>query len=99
MIRDTISVHANNCAGIENYNTTNNNVSIYPNPNNGSFVVTTTENTNTITVTDILGNELLSVTPNGTTTNINLNAQPSGVYFIRVMANGVQTVKRIVINN
>jgi uncharacterized repeat protein (TIGR03803 family) len=96
----TVTQTVSTCgAGIEKYSANNNEITVYPNPNNGSFVVTTTENTSAIMVTDILGNELLSVTPNGTTTNINLNAQPSGVYFIRVMANGVQTVKRIIINN
>jgi hypothetical protein len=47
-----------------------------------------------------LGKELVSINPKGNTTNnINLSAQPSGVYFIKVIANGAQTVKRIIINN
>ncbi len=85
--------------GIEQYSANSNEVTVYPNPNNGSFVVTTTENTSSIMVTDILGNELLSVNPDGTSTNINLSEQPSGVYFIKVISNGAQTVKRIIINN
>ena len=86
-------------AGIERYSADNNNVSVYPNPSNGNFIITTTENTSSIMVTDMLGNELQSINPTGTSTNINMSAQPSGVYFIKVTANGVQAVKRIIINN
>jgi len=94
----TQSVSTTCYEGIERYSNSAN-VSVYPNPSNGNFVITTTENTNTIMVTDILGNELVSINPTGTTTNVNLSAQPSGVYFIKVTANGAQTVKRIIINN
>ncbi len=98
MNMDTLSIMVEDCTtGIEQV--FNNKVTIFPNPNNGSFVVTTTENTSTILVTDILGNELVSINLNGTTTNINLSTQPSGVYFIKVIANGAQTIKRIIINN
>jgi hypothetical protein len=87
-------------AGIEKYNGNSNNVSVYPNPSNGNFVITTSENATAILVTDILGNELVSIKPKGNTTNnINLSAQPSGVYFIKVTAGNAQTVKRIIINN
>jgi len=95
----TQSVSTTCYEGIERYSNSNN-VSVYPNPNNGNFVITTSENTSTISVTDILGKELVSINPKGNTTNnINLSAQPSGVYFIKVIANGAQTVKRIIINN
>jgi hypothetical protein len=96
----TVTQSVSTCgAGINQYSTSSNEVTIYPNPNNGNFVVTTTENTNSIIVTDILGNVLLSVTPTNISTNITLSAQPSGVYFIKAIANGTQTVKRIIINN
>ena len=100
MNSDTLSVIVNNCntTGITHL-AAGSEVSVYPNPNNGSFVVTTTENATTLIITDVLGNELLFVTPTGTTTNVNLSAQPNGVYFIKVIANGEQTVKRMVINN
>ena len=97
----TVTQSVTTCgAGVEQYNSNSNEVTVYPNPNNGNFVVTTAENTTTIVVTDVLGNELVSVNPNGsTTTNINLSAQPSGMYFIKVTASGTQIVKRIIINN
>jgi sugar lactone lactonase YvrE len=96
----TQSVSTTCYEGIEQYNGNSANVSVYPNPNNGSFVITTNENAKTIIVTDILGNELVSINPKGNTTNnINLSAQPSGVYFIKVIAGNTQTVKRIIISN
>ncbi|HTA61244.1 MAG TPA: T9SS type A sorting domain-containing protein, partial [Bacteroidia bacterium] len=96
---DTSACVSVTTVGIEQHTANANQISIYPNPNNGSFVITTSEHANTIMVTDIFGNELMSVIPNGKTTNINLSAQPSGVYFIKIIANGSQTVKRIIINN
>ena len=100
MNEDTLSVMVNNCTtDISRISNLNSQISVYPNPNNGSFVVTTIENATNLIVTDVLGNELLSITPTGTTTNINLSAQPNGIYFIKVTTNGTKTVKRIVINN
>jgi concanavalin A-like lectin/glucanase superfamily protein/type IX secretion system substrate protein len=96
----TQSVSTTCYAGIERVEGNNNEVTVYPNPSNGNFVITIAENATFILITDILGNELVSINPKGkTTNNINLSTQSSGVYFIKVTANGTQTVKRIVINN
>jgi len=100
MNSDTLSVIVENCTtGIEHLSNNNSQVSVYPNPNHGSFMVTTPANTNVIMVTDILGNEILSINPSSTITPVNLSAQPNGIYLIKVINNGMQTVKRIIINN
>ncbi|HXD92106.1 MAG TPA: T9SS type A sorting domain-containing protein [Bacteroidia bacterium] len=89
-----------NSMGINIFNDKLQSVNIYPNPNNGNFVITTTKDISIIIVCDILGNELLVINPNGSTaTPINLSKQASGVYFIKVLANEIQTVKRFIINN
>jgi uncharacterized repeat protein (TIGR03803 family) len=98
MSTDTVHVFVNACLGIAEIEN-NTRVTVYPNPSTGNFVVTTTESVDKVSVTDVLGNELLSVNSNGTTININLSAQPSGVYFIKVSSNGIQTTKRIIIHN
>ena len=77
----------------------NNEVSVYPNPSNGNFVVTTTVHAKAISVSDVLGNELLMVTPTNNNTNINLSAQANGIYFVKIITNNAQIVKRMVINN
>ncbi|HTA62048.1 MAG TPA: LamG-like jellyroll fold domain-containing protein [Bacteroidia bacterium] len=94
----TQSVSTTCIAGIEQHNSSSN-VSVYPNPSNGVFVVTTNHQAKTISVVDVLGNELVSVTPTDNTTTINLNAQANGVYFVKIISDNAQIVKRIVVNN
>jgi len=97
---NTATISAINCGiGIQQYNGNSNTITVYPNPNKGTFVVTTTQQANKIVVSDILGNELLTVTPIDNTTTISLNAQASGIYFVKIISDNAQTVKRIVINN
>ena len=95
---DTSACISVTTVGVEKY-AANINVSIYPNPNNGSFVVTTTENAKTIVVSDLLGNELLSVTPTNPSTTIILSTQANGIYFVKISTDNAQIIKRIVINN
>ena len=94
----TITQTVSTCSGIEQYNNSIS-VSVYPNPNTGTFVVSTVEHAKAIVVMDVLGNELLTVIPTDTSTTINLNLQANGIYFVKVIANNAQTIKRIVVNN
>jgi N-acetylneuraminic acid mutarotase len=89
-------------AGIEQYYT-NNNISIYPNPNNGSFVVelnpslTLPQGKGTLMqVYDVTGKLVLTQTINGKTTidATNLN---EGVYNISITSNEGVINKRIVL--
>ena len=95
---DTSTCVSVTTVGVEQF-VANANVGIYPNPNSGSFVVTTTEHAKAIVVSDMLGNELLSVTPANYTTTINLSTQANGIYFVKIITDNAQIVKRMVINN
>ena len=95
---DTSTCVSVTTVGVEQF-VANANVGIYPNPNSGSFVVTTTEHAKAIVVSDMLGNELLSVTPANYTTTINLSTQANGIYFVKITTDNAQIVKRMVINN
>jgi hypothetical protein len=72
---------------------------IYPNPNNGTFYVTANQPVKLILITDVLGNEIQSVTPKNSTTTIRMNEQANGVYFVKIISDYVQIVKRLVIHN
>jgi hypothetical protein len=83
--------------GIEQF-ANSNEVNVYPNPNNGSFIV---EPQNTLynvhcTVYDINGKVVLSQSISGKT-SIDANALNEGVYNISISSNEVVINKRIVI--
>jgi carboxypeptidase T len=79
-------------------------VSIYPNPNNGSFVLhfnsTNSENYK-ITVSNILGEEVYNTQQNSTTKalqEINLNNAANGTYFVHIQATDLNYVQKIMVN-
>jgi type IX secretion system substrate protein len=86
----------NDCGSIEQY-TALENVSIYPNPNNGSFVIEPSSATKqTMQVYDVTGKLVLSQTLNGKT-NIDASSLSEGIYNISIInSNGVVN-KRLVI--
>jgi hypothetical protein len=85
-------------AGIKQ-TTVNNEVSIYPNPNNGNFIIETntiTASKQTLQVYDITGKIVLSQTLPGKTT-IDASGLPDGIYNISIIGNETLVNKRIVI--
>ena len=75
-------------------------ITIFPNPSAGNFVITSKEQVNSITIYDVFGKELLFIKPNGSiSTEVNLSTQASGVYFIKLVMDGTQSIKRILITN
>ncbi len=91
------------CAGIEQYANNNEHVNIYPNPNNGSFVIepspslTLPQGKGTLMqVYDVNGKLVLSQTINGKT-SIDASALNEGVYNISLQSNKGVVNKRVVI--
>jgi len=86
--------------GITNFNNEND-VTIYPNPSNGSFTVSITLDKFSdikLRVLNVLGQEVSSKLISnsiGGSFEMDLSAQTEGVYFVEIKANGNSTVKKI----
>jgi hypothetical protein len=72
-------------------------ISVYPNPANDVFNVSfTTSQPRTMTVTDLTGRTILSVTSEAATVEVNLGNFAAGVYYMNVdNGSSVQTLKLI----
>jgi hypothetical protein len=93
----TDSVMVSGCVGIEQFATIKEQVNIYPNPNNGSFVIEPNSNVKqTLQVYDVNGKLVLSQTINGKTT-IDASTLNEGVYNISLQSNEGVANKRLVI--
>jgi len=83
--------------GIEKVTDKNYQINIYPNPNNGSFFIESSNNTKqTMQVYDINGKIVLSQTINGKTT-IDGGSLNEGVYNVSIICNEWPINKRVVI--
>ena len=97
--KDTLTVVVQNCTtGIEQVSGINNQVIVYPNPNNGIFVI---ESSSTMSdaryiLFDINGREVLRQTINGKAT-IDASSLINGVYNISIISNEGTVNKRVVI--
>jgi hypothetical protein len=84
------------CAGINEKNNIIG-LNVYPNPNNGTFIVDLNNNTaKTITVTDVTGRIVYSIVTNETKQQININNLTNGVYFAKITSEGKTTTVKIV---
>jgi hypothetical protein len=80
------------------------NISLFPNPNNGSFTVDMSQVTATdasIMVVDLMGKVVANTNTFSTTANpiqtIDLNTAANGIYFVRITANGVTATSKITV--
>lgn len=74
---------------------------IYPNPNNGHFVLTYTGNTklNQLTILDITGKHIQSVSLKDFNTRkvININSLGKGIYFAKITSENAVITKKIIV--
>ncbi|HTA61617.1 MAG TPA: T9SS type A sorting domain-containing protein, partial [Bacteroidia bacterium] len=88
------------CAGngIEKYNGSNQ-VSIYPNPSNGSFVIeTTSTDKQTLQIVDVAGKLVLQQTINGKA-NIDASSLDNGIYFVQINSSESLYSKKIIVQH
>lgn len=103
--RDTSRCFALGSVGINSF-TTNSTINIYPNPNNGTFMIETNAITKqTVQLFDINGKMVLSqviepasgISKKGTTYTVNASSLNEGVYNLNIISNEGLVNKRIVI--
>ncbi len=77
-------------------------INIYPNPVTDKLTIVmlslSKQDSFTITVTDILGRELMTEKPNLNSTTLNMKSFSSGVYFVQIKTNEGVAVKKIIKN-
>lgn len=76
-------------------------ITVYPNPNNGAFTIKATngQQINTVEVYNAMGQLVHTSVLEGNTTetNIELQNQPMGIYFVKVSANNTHETLRIML--
>ena len=71
---------------------------IYPNPTAGEFVIEGAEPNRELTVTNMLGQTVLSTRINSVKTKVDLSPLQKGIYFISIDSYGEHIVKKIIYN-
>ena len=74
------------------------NVSVYPNPANDNLNITADHAIHTVSITNSIGQEVMTVAPNANSTVINTANLSTGIYTVKTTVNGVVSVAKIVIN-
>ena len=81
----TVLVDVQKCTGISETGEQSTFVNIYPNPTNGLVTIETKNgNSGTIEIMDLSGKIIFTETIKNNTTEININALATGVYFVKV---------------
>ena len=72
-------------------------LSLYPNPNNGSFTIDL-KNKSQVIITNTLGETVLNQSMETGNQNLDIQSQSNGIYFIKITdAKGFSTTKKIVV--
>ncbi|MNU99983.1 hypothetical protein D3C71_901360 [compost metagenome] len=77
-------------------NTANDLIKVYPNPNNGTFIINGGANSE-LEISDLNGRIVKRVHLTDTTTEIELSHEKNGVYFVKCIKDDQFTIKRIIV--
>ena len=67
-----------------------------PNPADGNVVITSTTTITVLHIVNMLGQKVLSITPNSKEFILDVSSLSSGAYFINAISNGVTTTKKLI---
>lgn len=74
-----------------------NKISVYPNPTKG-FITINTENNVNVSISDITGKVVFTKNNVSKNESINLVGLQNGVYFAKITADGINEIKKIILN-
>jgi hypothetical protein len=91
----TVTQDVSLCTGIVTLSNSNASVNVYPNPNNGLFVLELTT-TSKVIVTNALGQVVIAETFEAGKHNLDIQNEATGVYFVKVIENNNQQIIKVV---
>ncbi|MCA6436117.1 MAG: T9SS type A sorting domain-containing protein [Bacteroidetes bacterium] len=85
LLVNTFSINVLECTGLEFSTASDNQLLIYPNPNNGTFNIEFgVDGRKTIELIDVLGRKLKAIDTEDTTIVVKMNDLPQGIYLVYV---------------
>ncbi len=94
----SITMAANCITGITEYST-DNDVKVYPNPTDGHFNISLSAGEATVIVNNVLGDKVYQTVVHNAQSEIDLSAQPNGIYFLQIITEQGTTNKKIIISH
>jgi hypothetical protein len=91
----TITQDVSLCTGVVALSNSNSAINVYPNPNNGLFVIELTS-ASKVTITNALGQVVISETFEAGKHSLDINNETTGVYFVKVIENNKQQIIKVI---
>lgn len=91
----TILQDVNACTGIVSISGNTTSINVYPNPNNGLFTVDL-NTTSQVSITNTLGQVILTETMSAGKQNLNIQNQSTGIYFVKVIQQDKQHIIKLI---
>lgn len=86
-----------NATGIKDLSNKNNTISLYPNPSNGMITISAKQTMETVEIFNLLGQRVMTLSPNAETVKINTTSLTAGVYTAKVISKDVITSQEFVV--
>lgn len=87
----SISILVSNCTGLNNITANSEKVSVYPNPNNGEFVIDAkTQDQKEVQIIDITGRIISEFKSTDETIQVNINDLAKGLYYVNIKINSLE---------
>jgi hypothetical protein len=91
---DNLYLHKNTVLGTSNFETAQ--ISMYPNPATTNFTIQAKQEMETVSVYNLLGQEVISKFPNSSEATIDVSSLQTGIYIVRTSISGNVSASRFI---